>query len=455
MQNEKSFPINWLLVFFSICLIAIPLILLRIYDSVLHDYFSESNYFDNPNIWLRDQLLIEEIFNQSQEKIQHLHNVLEKEGVNVEIFNASNELIYKNIRDEQGAIIDNHGNLITESSYKTTVLDINNQILGYIYTSPNAQNLAIKNSSSSESVMMLMIIIVILIILFAFLFLVRKEMIKPIIALNKAFKEIANENHSIKVMTSRIREINNLSSGYEEMNQHLATLKKQRSQYENDRNLFVSSIVHDLRTPLFGLKGYLAGLTNGLATSEEKREKYIRKAEIQAFKMDQLLSLLAKYNRSYYLSKHISKEKIDLNILIKDILNGLEYQKQQKKLRAIVKIGPISIHADHFLLYQAIENIISNAIRFSPINGIINITAKEDNNWLSIFIKDQGHGIADSDIEHVLKPLYQSEQSRKDSSHIGLGLAISKKNIESHGGTIILKNREEGGLEVTLLLRRD
>ncbi|GAF64655.1 hypothetical protein BTS2_1548 [Bacillus sp. TS-2] len=452
MNNKKSLPINWILVFFSICLIAIPLLLLRIYDNVLFDYFSEPNYFDNPNSWLEEQLLLEEIFNDSEENIKHLDHVVEEEGVNVEIFNSSNQLIYRNMRHENQSIIDNEGKLITESSYRTTVLDKDNQILGYIYTSPNNLDFSMQNSNSSESVMMFILLIVILIILFIFLFLVRNEMIKPIIALNKASKEIANENHSIKITDSRIREINDLTSAYEQMNQHLATLKKQRNQYENDRNLFVSSIVHDLRTPLFGLKGYLEGLTNGLATNEEKREKYILKATNQALKMDQLLSLLANYNRSSYLSEHISKEKIDLNHLIEDILDGLDYQKNKKEVRVVKKMERIVISADHFLLYQAMENILSNAIRFSPVEGSIYISMKKDHHFVKIFIKDEGPGIAESEVEHIFKPLYQTDPSRSNSGHIGLGLAISKRNIESQGGTIKANHSRDAGLEIEITL---
>lgn len=311
MKSKKTISVNWLLVSFSVCLIAIPLGLIQIYDNMLYDIFhkEDSNYYDNPNRWIGENLFIEDIFLETTEYIDYLDQVVEKEGVDIEIFNANSELIYKSRLTTNRSIVDDEGDLTTESSYKTTVSNEENQLIGYIYTTPNGSNYTNELPTSNESVVVFILFIVIFMILLIFLLLVKNEMIKPIVALNKASVEISNGNHSIKTNTSRVKEINELTASYEKMNDNLVSLKKQRSEYENDRNLFVSSIVHDLRTPLFGLKGYLEGLTSGIANNSEKRERYLNKALKQALRMDDLVSSLTNYNRSFFLSEHSSKEK--------------------------------------------------------------------------------------------------------------------------------------------------
>ncbi|GAF12953.1 two-component sensor kinase [Bacillus sp. JCM 19046] len=456
MKSKKTISVNWLLVSFSVCLIAIPLGLIQIYDNMLYDIFhkEDPNYYDNPNRWIGENLFIEDIFLETAEYIDYLDQLVEKEGVDIEIFNANSELIYKSRQTTNRSIVDDEGDLTTETSYKTTVSNEENQPIGYIYTTPDGANYTNELPTSNESVVVFILFIVIFVILLIFLVLVKNEMIKPIVALNKASIEISNGNHSIKTNTSRVKEINELTASYEKMNDNLVSLKKQRSEYENDRNLFVSSIVHDLRTPLFGLKGYLEGLTSGIANNNEKRERYLNKALKQALRMDDLVSSLTNYNRSFFLSEHSSKEKIELNKLVEEVLTGLDYQKNKKELRFIPKIDKVLIFADYFLLYQAIENIIANAIRFSPIKGTIYVgVGKTEENWAKIVIKDEGPGVEETMINNIFKPLYQIDQSRKYDGHIGLGLAISKKNIESQGGIIKAVNSKDKGLEIEVLLR--
>jgi len=107
-------------------------------------------------------------------------------------------------------------------------------------------------------------------------------------------------------------------------------------------------------------------------------------------------------------------------------------------------------------LTRALENILMNAIKYSPENKQIHITSKKVAGKVNIIISDQGPGIPDTDLEHILKPFYRSDQSRnQQTGGFGLGLAITQKIILQHHGRLLINNLRPSGLEVTIELACD
>jgi signal transduction histidine kinase len=145
---------------------------------------------------------------------------------------------------------------------------------------------------------------------------------------------------------------------------------------------------------------------------------------------------------------------IDLNLLLSDVIQDAELDLKAKNISLISELADnCNVRGNKVLLTRAIENILINAIKYSPNSKQIKLTSKKINNKILITLSDQGPGIPEHDLELILKPFYRSDQSRnKQTGGYGLGLAITQKIIQQHHGNLIINNLKPNGLEVTITL---
>ena len=154
-----------------------------------------------------------------------------------------------------------------------------------------------------------------------------------------------------------------------------ATLARQ-AELEQERRLFIGAIVHDLRTPLFALRGYLDGLQEGLADTPDKRERYVAVARDKADALERLIADLFDYTRLEYLDQTPAPEPFDLAALLRRLVDGLQPQAEAKGVRLIfdAPAEPCVIDGDSHLLTRAIENLLDNALRHTPSGGETRVT---------------------------------------------------------------------------------
>ena len=147
-------------------------------------------------------------------------------------------------------------------------------------------------------------------------------------------------------------------------------------------------------------------------------------------------------------------ETIDINLLIDTLIEDAELDIQSKDLTLVKEQDHhCFVKCNHILLVRAFENIFMNAIKYSPESKQIKIISKHKNDKVSVTISDQGPGIPESDLEHILKPFYRADQSRnQQTGGYGLGLSITLKIIEQHHGNLFICNINPTGLEVTIEL---
>ena len=147
-------------------------------------------------------------------------------------------------------------------------------------------------------------------------------------------------------------------------------------------------------------------------------------------------------------------ETVDLNNMLDDLINEAELDAQSKKLDIKKQLEQNSlVQCNYILLLRAFENILMNAIKYSPDGSQILVKTWRTNGKVCASISDQGFGIPEEDLENILKPFYRADQSRnQQSGGYGLGLAITEKIIKQHHGSLIIKNLTPHGLEVTIEL---
>lgn len=213
-----------------------------------------------------------------------------------------------------------------------------------------------------------------------------------------------------------------------------------RAQYERARNLMLSDIAHDLRTPITTIAGYAKALNDGLVTSDEKRTEYLDAIENKANRMSDLITLLFDYVRLDSESFSLRKEKIDVSELLRENAALLYADVEAKQMEFEIEIPeePVVLNIDKLQFSRVITNLINNALKHNDGNTTIILEMKLEKQNIQIIVKDNGKMIEPQIAEHIFEPFVMADASRDSKGGSGLGLSIAKKIVEMHGGTIEL-----------------
>lgn len=280
----------------------------------------------------------------------------------------------------------------------------------------------------------------------------------PLAATSKAARKIAGGDLDVAVPDSRVREVAEVGSAFGAMSVALRESLQRQAAIEQERRFFIGAIVHDLRTPLFSLRGYLEGLAEGVADTAEKRQRYVAVAQEKAAALERLVVDLFDYTRLEYLEQAPHAQPVNLGELLRRAIEGLLPRAEAKDLALTLIPSPLpcTIVADSHLLMRAIENLLDNAIRYTPNGGSVRVLYGYEDECVSFSIADTGPGIAPDDLPHLFSPLYRGESSRnRRTGGAGLGLAIARRILNAHGGEVRARNDPAGGAIFTATLPRD
>jgi len=223
---------------------------------------------------------------------------------------------------------------------------------------------------------------------------------------------------------------------------------------EKDRDIILSMLVHDMKTPLISIKGFSNLLLKkpDLLINNKSRD-YVDVIYRQSEQLEKLVHDFLISSRSGDAKLVLNIEHYDLHKLLEDILGSFLDQCKIAGLQIKLSLPQPSITAsiDRTRFQRAISNLLDNAIRFSPPNGIIFLSLIVEEKDFTIEIQDQGPGIPDKDVRNVFKPFFRGI-GQKDSSGYGLGLAGVKTIVESHGGRVSAGNAESGGAIFTVVM---
>jgi signal transduction histidine kinase len=276
----------------------------------------------------------------------------------------------------------------------------------------------------------------------------RRSILDPLTATSAAAGRIAAGELDIRLPSSRVREVAELNRAFEGMSAALRRSLDRQSRMEGDRRMFISALVHDLRTPLFSLRGSLEGLATGVADTPEKRERYIAVARDNADALERLIADLFAYTRLEYLDEAPKRAPVNLATFLARLVEGMRPRAETKGVRlALDPDRAIIVAADEHLLTRAIENLLDNALRHTPEGGEVRVGWRVDGDRVAIAVADTGPGIADADLPRIFDPLYRGEGSRnRRTGGAGLGLTITKRILLSHGGDLAAANAPDGAV---------
>jgi signal transduction histidine kinase len=287
-----------------------------------------------------------------------------------------------------------------------------------------------------------------LLIVVAIALFVYRTFLRPLAQTVDAMRQVGAGDLEVRLPRSRVTEVDEIATAFGAMADELRQSLERQEALEQERRMTIGALVHDLRTPLFSLRGSLEGLATGVADSPEKRARYFRVAREKADALERLISDLFAYTRTEYLEVAPRPEPLELGELLRRTVDGMQPQAEAKgvHLGLAGTAEPVTVAGDPALLMRAVENVLDNAVRHTPAGGEIAVDWRQSAAGVTFTVSDSGPGIAVDDLPHLFTPLFRGETSRnRRTGGAGLGLTIARRLLRAHGGDLTAANGREGG----------
>lgn len=286
-----------------------------------------------------------------------------------------------------------------------------------------------------------------------------QSIIKPLNILRFATNQIRDGDLDYSVICETEDEIGELCNDFEEMRIRLKELIESRLRYEEDIKELISNISHDLKTPLTAIKGYSEGLIDGVADTPEKQDKYLKTIYTKANDMSALVDELAFYTKIDSNTIPYAFKEINLHEYFDDCIEDLSLDLEVMNIKIIYDNDinkSVQVIADAEQLKRVINNIIGNSVKYlDKKDGNIQIRIHDSGEFVQIEIEDNGGGIPSKDIPYIFDRFYRADSSRNSKKGgSGLGLSISKKIIEDHGGKIWATSEAGVGTTIKFSLKK-
>jgi signal transduction histidine kinase len=284
------------------------------------------------------------------------------------------------------------------------------------------------------------------------------SILKPLSRLQTAAGEISKGNLNHEMVEDGDTEIKELCRSFEQMRLKLKESVTTQIKYDDNRKMLVSSISHDLKTPITSIKGYVEGIMDGVANTPEKVEKYLKTVYSKAAQVDAMIDDLLLYSKLDLNQIPFHFEKTDIVKYYEDCISEIEPELEKSNIKVSFKNELRecrNVMIDRERARRVIINIIDNAKKYMiKPDGKIAIILREIGANVVIEIKDNGAGIPKEDLPYIFDKFYRADASRSRISGSGLGLAIAKQIIEGHGGKIWVRSQENKGTSIMMSLKK-
>ncbi len=280
-------------------------------------------------------------------------------------------------------------------------------------------------------------------------YLTAKYVALPLMQMNRAAKVIANGNFEERVMVNSNDELGELAESFNHMAESLQA-------HEKVQKDFIANVSHDLRSPLTSMQGFLTAMLDG-TVPPEKQEKYLKIVLEETQRLSRMTQGIVELSRAQSSAILLDESDFDINDLIRMNIEMLEPQLREKNvhIHAIYAEEKTIVHGDMDKISRVLQNLLGNAAKFSPENGIIEVeTTLKEKKKVLISVKDEGPGISAEDQKYVFDRFYKTDTTRnKDKTGSGIGLAIVREFLQAHGETITVKSEEGEGATFAFSLK--
>ena len=311
----------------------------------------------------------------------------------------------------------------------------------------------------SVFIILILFLLAIVIISTITTYILSKNIVKPLTQLENAALQIRKGNYDFRINTTAKNEIGDLSRTFEETRKQLKETEKIKKKYENNRNELISNISHDLKTPITTIKGYIEGIIDGIPSSKEKKDKYLKTIYQNTVNMESLINELFLLSELELKELPLNFVPIDIKAYLTDCVEELKFYLAEKGITLKFNADyneQERVYADREKIKRVILNIINNAVNHrTSIDPTITIKLIEKKEEAQIEIQDNGQGIPEKSLNDIFERFYKADKARStNSSGTGLGLYIAKEIVMSHEGRIWAKSQEGKGTSIFFTLKK-
>ncbi len=267
--------------------------------------------------------------------------------------------------------------------------------------------------------------------------------IKSMLRIKRLHEELARESQTARKTSEQL-----------ELQQRvLKSMSTQLMQASHLKYEFIGNMSHALRTPLNVIIGFSEMLQDELVGSlNERQSKYVGNVLESARELQRLISNIVDVFKIETGKVPLETTEFSLEEVIESAVSAFENTRRDKKIRASVQVEPAvaRIHADPQKLATILENLLSNAFKFTPPGGSVEVTAEQDNDWVRICVADTGIGLSEEDCQKIFSEFYRvADPAASAHTGSGLGLALTRKLVHMNGGEIWAESEKGAGAKMT------
>ena len=222
---------------------------------------------------------------------------------------------------------------------------------------------------------------------------------------------------------------------------------------ETVRRDFISNISHELRTPLAGLRALVETLRDGALDDPPAAARFLDRIEVEVDALTQMVQELLELTRIESGKVPLRMQPTPLSDIVLSPVERLQPQAERARLKLSVKLPDDlpPVMADALRAQQVVTNLVHNAIKFTPVDGRIQISAHRDGHEIVVTVSDTGVGVPPGDLTRIFERFYKTDRARSGGG-TGLGLAIVKHIVQAHGGRVWVKSKEGKGSDFSFTL---
>ena len=285
-----------------------------------------------------------------------------------------------------------------------------------------------------------------------------ETILKPLYELKKGTKRIKEGDLDFRMESNSTGELGDLVRSFEEMRGKLSESKAEKVRTDQETRELVRNIAHDLKTPITTIRGYAEGIMDGIASSPEKQQKYLRTIRNKSVEMTNLIDELSYYSKVDSNRIPYSFRKISAKEFFDDCAEDLAMELDAKGFTFYYESEideKARIEADPEQLKKVISNLVGNSVKYSnKTNGVIRIRLLDNGDFIQCDFEDNGRGVEKKDLPRIYDRFFRADPSRGELFGNGIGLSIVKKIIEDHGGRIWATGEAGEGLCHHFILRK-
>lgn len=269
-----------------------------------------------------------------------------------------------------------------------------------------------------------------------------------IVTLNRAAKEIAGGDLSVRVPVAGNDEMASLAQTFNEMAARLQAADEQQRELDRLRRNLIAWAGHDLRTPLASIRAIVEALADGVVDDPETVERYLRTAKREIGSLSLLIDDLFELAQLEAGGLRLELAPNSISDLLSDTVESFSElaARQGVRLKGRAEPGVDRVRMDAQQIGRVLSNLLGNALRHTPAGGTVRVQATNVADGVRVEISDNGEGIDAEDLPHVFERFYRGEKSRsRATGGAGLGLAIARGIVEAHGGEIGVESAPGAG----------